>query len=321
MQKTLTFDFCKMMTPITIKEFYQDILRNCCPDIDLFLEENINKDIGHFNVFDIAELYKKCKLKPEMPYNRRTYYKVSLISGKNKVEYADKTIEIEDYAILFASPKIPYNFTPTSTNQSGHFCVFTKEYLSKFNIGLDIDALPIFLPKSNFVYQINQEQFQYINAIFLKMHSEIASDYEYKYDLLRNYLMELIHYGQKLNPMEPTKNNKTAATRTTSLFIELLERQFPIESISQHLQLKTPKDYANTLGVHVNHLNRVLKETTGKTTGEIIGSRIFQEAKTLLTQTQWNISEIAFTLGFEEVAHFSNFFKKHSNKSPQLFRG
>ena len=142
----------------------------------------------------------------------------------------------------------------------------------------------------------------------------------YKYDLLRNYVMELIHFGQKLNPILPIENNKKAASRTTTLFIELLERQFPIENISQLLKLKTPSDYAKVLSVHVNHLNRVLKETTGKTTGEIIGSRIFQEAKILLSQTQWNISEIAFTLGFEEVAHFSNFFKKHGQQSPQHFR-
>ncbi|MEG0851249.1 MAG: helix-turn-helix transcriptional regulator, partial [Flavobacterium sp.] len=164
------------------------------------------------------------------------------------------------------------------------------------------------------------EQFHQFEAIFLKMHEEINSDYLYKYDLLRNYVMELIHSGQKLKPILPTENSKTAGSRTTSLFIELLERQFPIENISQLLKLKTPADFAGILGVHVNHLNRVLKETTGKTTGEIIGSRIFQEAKLLLSQTQWNISEIAFTLGFEEVAHFSNFFKKHGQQSPQHFR-
>ncbi len=308
------------MASITIKEFYQDILENSCPDIELFLNENINKDIGHFNVFDIAEIFKHCKLKPEMPYNRRTYYKVSLISGQNKVEYADKTIQIEDCAVLFASPKIPYNYTPLCAAQAGHFCVFTKEFLSKSKIGLDIDQLPVFSPQSDFVYQITTQQFNEINAIFHKMHTEIASDYVFKYDLLRNYLMELIHYGQKLSPILPIENNKTAAARTTSLFIELLERQFPIENTNQILQLKTPKDYAGILGVHVNHLNRVLKETTGKTTGEIIGGRIYQEAKILLNQTQWNISEIAFALGFEELAHFSNFFKKHGNKSPQLFR-
>lgn len=312
--------FANSMSSVTIKEFYQDILGESCPDMELFLAENIHKDIGHFNVFDISKIYRASKSKPEMPYNRRTYYKISLINGQNKVEYADKTIEIEACAILFASPKVPYNYNSRCSTQFGHFCVFTKDFLPMNKIGAEIDHLPVFSPQSDFVFQISTEQYRRFEAIFLKMHEEINSDYAYKYDLLRNYVMELIHSGQKLKPILPLQNAKTAASRTTSLFIELLERQFPIENTGQLLKLRTPADFAGTLGVHVNHLNRVLKETTGKTTGEIIGSRIFQEARILLLQTQWNISEIAFTLGFEEVAHFSNFFKKYGQQSPQHFR-
>ena len=84
--------FTNKMNSITIKEFYQDILDDTCPDIHQFINENIHKDIGHFNVFDISEIHRDCKSKTEMPYNRRTYYKISLIKGKNKVEYANKTI-------------------------------------------------------------------------------------------------------------------------------------------------------------------------------------------------------------------------------------
>ncbi len=318
--KPVPLIFTNKMSSITIKEFYKDILGETCPDINQFLHENIHKDIGHFNVFDITEISRNAKSKTEMPYNRRTYYKISLIKGRNKVEYADKTIEIEDCAVLFASPKIPYNYTNLGKEQTGHFCVFTKDFLPSSKIGMELDHIPVFSHQSDFIYQISTDQFQQFEAVFLKMHDEIKSDYVYKYDLLRNFVMELVHFGQKLKPIQPLEHNKTAASRTTTLFIELLERQFPIENISQLLQLKTPADFAGILGVHVNHLNRVLKETTGKTTGEIIGSRIFQEAKILLTQTQWNISEIAFTLGFEEVAHFSNFFKKYSQQSPQHFR-
>lgn len=308
------------MSSTTIKEFYQEILGDCCPDINQFLSENIHQDIGHFNVFDISEMQKACGSKIEMPYNRRTYYKISLIKGQNRVEYADKTIQIDDCAILFASPKIPYKYTNLTTDQSGHFCVFTNDFLPKSKTGMVLDRLPLFSPQDDFVYQISSVQYDLIAAVFLKMHTEIKSDYIYKYDLLRNYVMELIHLGQKLKPFVALESNINASSRITSLFIELLERQFPIENTSQLLQLKTPGDYARNLGVHINHLNRVLKETTGKTTGEIVGGRIFQEAKTLLLQTQWNISEIAFTLGFEEVAHFSNFFKKHSTQSPHRFR-
>ncbi len=45
-----------------------------------------------------------------------------------------------------------------------------------------------------------------------------------------------------------------------------------------------------------------------------------QEAKILLKQTDWNISEIAYSLGFEEVAHFSNFFRKQASLAPNAFR-
>ncbi|MEC4003673.1 helix-turn-helix transcriptional regulator [Flavobacterium sp. SUN052] len=308
------------MDTITIKEFYQDTFGGSCPDLEQLLSDNIHKNIGHFNVFNIKNMYGNCKTKPEMPYNKRTYYKVSLIAGENHVEYADRTIEIKEYGVLFATPKIPYRYTPITTEQAGHFCVFTKDFVPFSKTGFDIDSLPIFSNQSDFIYQISENQYHEINSVFEKMHLEIDSDYEFKYDLIRNYLMELIHYGQKLKPIIPTETGKTAASRITSLFIELLERQFPIENITQLLLLKTPKDYADALNVHVNHLNKVLKETIGRTTSEIVASRINQEAKILLKQTNWNVSEIAYSLGFEEVAHFSNFFKKHTNQSPLVFR-
>lgn len=52
----------------------------------------------------------------EMPYNRRAYYKISLILGRNKGEYADRVIEIEKRAILFATPKVPYNYVLRTRN-------------------------------------------------------------------------------------------------------------------------------------------------------------------------------------------------------------
>lgn len=295
-----------------------------CPELEHFLSEQSNNDIGHFNVFSIGDMYgsKSCRAKTLMPYNRRTYYKISLIKGKNKVEYADRVVDIDAYGVLFATPKIPYRYTPQDTNQQGHFCIFTKDFLTRAKTGLVIDELPVFKSGSQFVYSITESQYLQLSSVFEKMHAEIASDYAFKYDLLRNYVVELIHYGQKLKPVTAVSNTAiNASARISALFIELIERQFPIESASQVLQLRTAKDYAAALQVHVNHLNKVLKETTGKTTTEIIAGRIAQEAKVLLKQTGWNISEIAFSLGFDEVAHFSNFFKKQAGVSPLSFRG
>ena len=255
-----------------------------------------------------------------MSYNRRTYYKISLISGRNKAEYADKVIDIEKSALLFGTPKIPYHWLPQDVNQHGFFCIFTSDFLVPSKSGVVLDDLPIFQPGGLPVFQLTDEASADIQYIFRKMYKELSSDYAYKYDLLRNYVLELIHYGQKLQPATALYPSHTASARISSLFIELLERQFPIESQNQRLKLRTAKDYADGLAVHVNHLNKVLKENTGKTTTDIISSRIVQEAKILLKQTDWNISEIAYCLGFEQVAHFSNFFRKQTSIAPLAFR-
>jgi AraC family transcriptional regulator, transcriptional activator of pobA len=304
----------------SIDAFYEEISGDCFTEPNALLPNGIQKEIGHFNVFNIKELYERLKGKSCMPYDRRAYYKISLIRGKNRVEYADRTIEIEENAILFATPKIPYNYLPLDKEQSGHFCVFTPEFLAKDKIGMDLDKLPIFQTDGYPVFQLTDAETNAIDLIFNKIHQEINSDYVYKYDLIRNYVAELIHFGQKLQPITALYSKHNSAARVSSLFVELLERQFPIESARQRLELKSAKDFAVRLAVHVNHLNKVLKENTGKTTTELISERLIHEAKILLKETDWNISEIAYSLGFEELAHFSNFFKKQTALSPLSFR-
>ncbi|WP_337993508.1 helix-turn-helix domain-containing protein [Mucilaginibacter sp. KACC 22063] len=72
--------------------------------------------------------------------------------------------------------------------------------------------------------------------------------------------------------------------------------------------------------LHVNHLNKVLKEATGHTTTELISNRVIQEARILLKQTDWSVADVAYTLGFDDVAHFSNYFKKQTSFTPLAFR-
>ncbi len=301
------------MAAASLEDFYKET--------SLVIPDGISKEIGHFNVFNIRDISARMKSGDRaMPYNRRDYFKISLILGKNRAEYADKVIEIGKSALLFATPKVPYHYVPYDTGQAGYFCIFTADFLCKFLKGVDPNELPIFQPGAYPVFQLDDKAVEELTALFKKISAELASDYRYKYDLIRTYVMELIHYGQKLQPASALHHTHTASARVSSLFVELLERQFPIESIRQRLVLRTAKDYADRLSVHVNHLNKVLKEHTGKTTTDIISSRVIREAKILLRQTDWTVSEIGWSLGFEEVAHFSNFFKKQTKLTPLSFR-
>jgi len=304
----------------SLQKFYTDLATATEFDFSSLLPPDITRELGHFNVFNIAEIIQRVRKDMTMPYNRRAYYKISFIKGHNRAEYADKVIEIEKQALLFGTPKVPYHWRPQDLDQHGHFCIFTAEFLVKTKSGVILDELPIFKAGGYPVFQVSEEDGEEINRIFLKMHKELASNYAYKYDLLRNYVLELIHYGQKLQPATALYPTHNAAARVSSLFIELLERQFPIESPQQQLHLRTAKDYADRLAVHVNHLNKVLKEQTGKTTTALISGRVTREAMILLKQTDWTVSEIAWSLGFDEVAHFSNFFKRETGSSPLKYR-
>src|ERR1700722_3859003 len=296
----------------TLEQFYKETT-GLFPD-------GINKEIGHFNVFRIDDFISRDGRKGAMPYDRRAYYKISLIKGRNRVEYADKVIDIPEQALLFATPKIPYNYQPLDGDQGGYFCIFTDEFMPPAKSGVVLEELPLYQPGGYPIFQLSAQESEDLMGLFHKIFAELASDYVYKYDLLRNYVLELIHYGQKLRPASTLNPVHNASTRVTSLFVELLERQFPITSSRQQLSLRSAKDYADRLAVHVNHLNKVLKETTGKTTTEIISGRVLQEAKILLKQTDWNISEIAWSLGFEQLSNFSNFFRKHTSQAPHSFR-
>lgn len=310
----------KSIHTTSLDEFYEQAAGFTGKDISSLLPPGIHKEVGHFNIFDIAATLEEVKRKAVMPYNRRAYYKISLIRGRNRAEYADKVIDIDTNALLFATPRVPYHWVPLDPQQAGSFCVFTDEFLLRHKGGMVPDELPIFRPGGYPVFRISDEEAEELALIFAKMRTEIASDYVFKYDLLRHYVFELIHHGQKLQPATALHPGHNAPARVSSLFAELLERQFPIESPEQQLQLRTAGDYAGRLAIHVNYLNKVLKETTGRTTTHIIAGRVVQEAKILLKQTDWNISEIAYCLGFEEVAHFSNFFRKQTNVSPGQFR-
>jgi AraC family transcriptional activator of pobA len=292
----------------SIEEFYKGKFND--------LPEHMHQEAGHFNVFRLED----CINHP-VRYSRKDFYKISLIRGKHLYHYADKSAEVEGSTLIFFNPHTPYTFQShnTSEEMTGYFCIF-KEFFFTEKMRGGIGDLPMFAPSNKPSYSLTPDQDVHIAGIFQKMREELDSDYRFKYDLIRNYVTELIHYALKMEPTETLYQHTDANARITSIFAELLERQFPIESPSQRFTMRSAQDYAEKLSVHVNHLNRALKATTGRTTSHHIAERITNEAKALLKHSNWNISEISYCLGFEEAAHFNNFFKKQTETTPTAFR-
>lgn len=292
----------------TIEEFYKRK--------SIELPANLHNGIGHFNVFKL-DPYVGVNAKP-VPYARRDFFKISLTIGSGRVHFADKFYEVQKRAMTFSNPQIPYKWEHTDNIASGFFCIFTQDFFHQFG---NLNQYSVYQPEGNRLFELTDEQKIKVEEVFYKMFKEINSDYKHKYDVLRTLVLELIHFALRMDTTaKVNKQPINASKRISSMFLELLERQFPIDENHKEINLRSASDFATQLNVHVNHLNRAVKETTDKTTSQIIADRILQEAKILLKHSPWNVSEIAYALGFTETTHFNNFFKKHVELSPLKFR-
>jgi AraC-like DNA-binding protein len=186
--------------------------------------------------------------------------------------------------------------------------------------GVSLKELVLYKVDGNPVYFLNDEQQRYFTDAFTRMRRDLESEYAHKEDLLRNQLSIIIHEAARLAPATAQHVPVNAAERITALFMNLLEVQFPITAQLREPVLKSASDYADRMAVHVNHLNAMVKEVTGKPTTTHINERLVTEAQLLLAHTAWGVGEIAYSLGFEYPTYFNNFFKKHTGATPLTFR-
>jgi AraC family transcriptional activator of pobA len=292
----------------TLQEFYKRKFD--------WIPENLINEIGHFNVFRLEPFIKG---KPaSIPYRRRDFYKIMLVKGNSMVHYADKIVGVKNQALSFSNPLIPYKWEHLDKISEGIYCIFNQYFFQQFG---QLNQYEVFQPNGAHIFELTDEEANHVSDIFERVVKEFNSDYKYRYDVIRNLVFELLHFALKMQPTEILeKYTSNASQRISAIFLELLERQFPIDDLHQNVSLRSASDFADQLNVHVNHLNRAVKETTEKTTTQIISERILQESKILLRQSRWNVSEIAYALSFREVTHFNNFFKKHMKTSPLKFR-
>lgn len=133
-------------------------------------------------------------------------------------------------------------------------------------------------------------------------------------EMLVVLLKRLIKYVTRLAKSEfvPSAKLPEEKFHTIRKFNLLVEAHFKTEhSVSFYADqlFKSPKTLSNLFAVY-NH----------KSPSQVIQERILIEAKRLLSYTEKPVKNICYELGFEDVAYFSNFFKKHYGSSPQDFR-
>ncbi len=275
------------------------------------------KNAGQFRIAEINE--GKCTLES---YNRRDFYKISLVTkiAPCSLRYGSLPgINVNRPALAFVKPIVHYtwSFPEIMDPPVGYFCVFNDEFL-RANPQLSNVADSLFSIDESPVYFPDGLTEKFLVELFIRMRAGADKDYQDKDEFFRSFLSLIFHEAIQMRGFVTTMDNSTP--RVAAEFIRLLNRQFPVDLPLQAIALKKPADFANRIAVHINHLNTVVQKATGKSTTRHISERLFAEAKSLLSYTEYTVGEIASALGYEYQSYFNRFFRKHAGITPSEYR-
>ena len=154
------------MKPLPLEELHNQLTPDAGAASGALLLPGIQREVGHFNVFNVVDLMPGYRDKPPMVFDRRTFYKISLICGRSRVEYVDKVIDVEQHAPWFATHRVPYRWLPRDPVQTGYFCIFTEGFLLPANGRTALNELPVFQPGAHPVLTVASTEYAAIEGIF-----------------------------------------------------------------------------------------------------------------------------------------------------------
>jgi AraC family transcriptional regulator, transcriptional activator of pobA len=253
--------------------------------------------------------------------NRRNFYKIfHMTSGSGVLTIGLNRYEVGSGSIAFLDPNEIMSWQSTCKAAEGHFCMIHPNYFDfdSEHVRDIIKNFPFF-KADKAVVQLLSDQSSAINTHFITMLEEERQNNEDKKQAillhLQMILIETQRAGKNMRSSEvPEQYNYIYK------FLELLESNFQLQHQGVPVKHKSASEFANLLNVHPNYLNSLVKQQTGKTLREHIQERILYEAKALLLQTDWDINNIGYGLGFSGPAAFTAFFTKKENIPPSLYR-
>ncbi len=195
---------------------------------------------------------------------------------------------------------------------TGHIICFTEQFFSlRYNNNTLYQFSFLQRESQPFIRLKDQEIARWYQVVKLSYEEFISGERESR-KVLRSYLNIILFELERLyNPVGFVKI-KNIKQEKIHQFEELIDVYFQSK--------KLPSTYADLLNISTNYLNKICKEETGQTAGDLIRKRIAIEAQRLLHYTNLSVNEIANELGFDSLSYFVTFFKKQCGLTPEQFR-
>ncbi|MCU0325782.1 MAG: helix-turn-helix domain-containing protein [Spirosomaceae bacterium] len=276
-------------------------------DIDHF-----QLDKPHFNDFYIHDLSKTSyRLKLPLPPHRKTVNDFILVTSGSMTKSAGVDIyEVTENSIFLLPAGQITSTTKISYDFQGFYVHFSNSFISESKSQIDI------LKQFPFLEWLNNPVSQFTNSdkeiltTLLKRLENIYTESS-NYELIKIYLLTFLTELKFIF-------TKSAISKTSAS--ERLAYEFK-HSLTKHIKKEHEAEYyAKQLSVSPNHLNKCIKEVFGKSASQTISEYLILEAKVLLHQPSISISEISFSIGFDDPSYFGRFFKKHTGYTPKEFR-
>lgn len=261
----------------------------------------------------------------ELPYKsppfRPDYFSFLFVKdGSGKYTIDDKTFITEPGSIYFTNPS-NYRTFEWDTIGEVYLITFDESFL-KENVHQDVfNEFSFLLTETVQPKILNLEFYKDIEQLYLQILKEYRASSPYKYRIIGNLFVVLLlkikeYFWQDYNPIY--EGNRSS--QIVKSFKQTIEQHYRDLSSGKVQTVFRVQDYADVQNLHPNYLSNVIKSKTGKPIATWIAEKTIATAKALLQNSSNSVKEIAYLLGFSEAAHFSNYFKKHTDTSPVVYR-
>jgi AraC-like DNA-binding protein len=183
----------------------------------------------------------------------------------------------------------------------------------------EIGKYSFFEYETNEALHVSPREEKIIWDLFFTIETEYKDNPdEYSRDIILTHIDSMLRYAQRFYKRQFI-NRAELSGKTVSKFSDALTTYFRNGSLLT-AGLPTVTALAKRLNLSPRYLSDLLKQETGKTAIELIHIQLINEAKNRLKGEDLSVSEIAYTLGFENLPYFSRLFKKETGISPNQFR-
>lgn len=263
---------------------------------------------GQFNLTDVSEL------KYKSPGERDDLYKIVwAMNDSVKLGLDGYRVLLQKNHLLFATPlnqldlDIENKDIVVYTFNREFYCIRDHDAEVSCNGFLFLgSSAPIVVGLS----EQEQRSFKLLYEFFVEEFETIDHiQGEMLLVLLKRLLIKSVRIARKILPDEDMPQTKLDTIRKFNLLVEMHFRE-------KH----KVGEYADLLHMTPKSLSNLFSRYYTKSPLKIITERIILESKRLLDFSDKNINEIALVLGFEELSHFSKFFKTQVGLSPTEYK-